>query len=335
MELHRLGSVKDNPKFEGFTYKDRDPPSLLGHESRDDDLTPGFGRSSETRIWSQPSLRESWVPLEVIGRVAAFHDFPGLMSLPAFSQRACNVLRDMLEPNGELLPLKSQTKRPYFFYNVTRIVDALDIDNSDCTFRQDPSRVSSISYFSFHRDRLVGLDIFRIIEQPMLTIVSDRFVNRVLEAGLNGFSFTKIWPLEKGKDWRFPRDRQRIETTGSDKFQLKQQTLILCFSLEADELSSPEEERLEQFGVRLDSKLAVETLDAPYHGNYEISSIDDREFRMFISTPNADSLLEYIAPLIKSFDWKNGLRIMKSDKGIHDRSAKQKQVSEGGPDNLF
>jgi len=315
--LYELESISDNPLFRRFTYADPKSPSLLGRECRDDDLTPGFADSDDSRRWKQPSLQDSWMPLEVSGEVADYHDFPMLACMPVFSQRACSVLLDFLEPAGELLPLVSKTKMPYFFYNVTRIADVFDVENSECRFWCDPpTTTSGIDYFAFSQEKLDSLDIFRIPESPMLTIVSRRFVDRVLESGLSGFRFTKLWPLERGTNWRSPRDM--IETTDIDKYALKRQTLILCFTLEGDTPDKEEREALEAIGSSLDRKLKVESLEQPYFGSYEVVSIDDGEFRMFLSTPNVESLAAHILPIIKSAEWHSGFRIIKSDGGIHD-----------------
>jgi len=213
-DLYELDPVRSNPLFHDFNYRDSSSPSLLGRGCRDDDLTPGFD-SEENRNWTQPSLGDGWTPIEVVGNVPDSQDFVSLACLPVFSKRACDALREFLEPNGELLPLKSETRMLYFFYNITRIADVLNVNESECDFFCDPpTSAVDIDYFSFHRAKLDGLSIFRIPQMPVMTIVSDHFVQRVLDSGLLGFSFTKIWPLARGTRWRHPKERVQIETTG-------------------------------------------------------------------------------------------------------------------------
>lgn len=215
-ELYELESITDNPRFCDFAYRDPQSPSLMGYESRDDDLNPGFAESRTNPNWIQPSLRSGWIPIEVIGNVPTQQDFACLSCVPVFSQRACDLLHDLLEPSGELLPLQSAAKQSYFVYNIRRIADVLDAANSDCSFFSGAIlRASNIRHFSFFSERLDGLSIFRIREKPVMTIVSDDFVRRVVDADLQGFSFTKIWPVERGTNWRHPKQRIRIETTGT------------------------------------------------------------------------------------------------------------------------
>ena len=52
-------------------------------------------------------------------------------TIPVFNAKAAGVLADLLEPNGELLPITCEGERLYLF-NTTRFVDALDEENSEC-----------------------------------------------------------------------------------------------------------------------------------------------------------------------------------------------------------
>ncbi len=200
-ELFKLEVITDNPLFEGFALESA--PSVLGRDSLDDDITPGFESSETVREWHPVYLAKLWTPPKVKGGVAPYQDFPGIdMVLPAFSRRACDVLKDFLEPNGELLPLDSKIGE-YYFYNVTTVVDALDLAKSKCDFWCDPPTTAvEIDYFAFHEERLFGTSIFRIVELPIYTIVTKAFVNRVHDGGLHGFQFDKIWPFPEGVNWR-------------------------------------------------------------------------------------------------------------------------------------
>ncbi|MCW8880585.1 MAG: hypothetical protein OQJ89_11760 [Kangiellaceae bacterium] len=226
MELYKLEVITDNPKFEGFGVEDFDEPSRIGRECFDDDISPAFERGEYERLWNPTRLTDCWVPPKVAGEVKPYNDFPGLDLLyPAFSKRAVTVLKDLLEPNGEILPLDSD-KGEYFFYNITSIQDALDLEHSKCDFWCDPPTTAvDIDYFAFDKQRLKNLPIFRIIEKSIFTIVSDEFVNRVKENKLNGFVFRKIWPLEKGEYWRdkaheitFPENHMKYKPESSGTF---------------------------------------------------------------------------------------------------------------------
>ena len=150
--LYELQIETENRTSEGFGMVEA--PSVLGRECLSDDMTPGYGFSSSGK-WSPVKLVDKWKPPKVRGNVSLANDFPGLdMVLPVFSRRACDVLREFLDPNGELLPLQSDIGE-YYFYNVTTFVDALDAKKSDCQFWCDPPTTAiAIDYFEFHKSKL-------------------------------------------------------------------------------------------------------------------------------------------------------------------------------------
>src|SRR4051794_6989515 len=95
--LYILEPILDNPKYEGFGMGQQS--SLRGKGDRYDDLALDF--DSKTGEWVVPRLAEIWKPLRVVGRVRPYNDFPCLgLCYPVFSQRAVEILRDVLKPNG-------------------------------------------------------------------------------------------------------------------------------------------------------------------------------------------------------------------------------------------
>lgn len=316
-QLYQLSVIADNPFFEGFAVDEA--PSILGRDCLDDDMTPGYEIANSDPQWIQPRLEPHWSPPTVTGRVAPFNDFPGIdMTLPAFSKRACELLKEFLEPNGELLPVHSQVGE-YFFYNVTTISNALDIENSICDFWCDPpTTATNIDYFAFDRDKLKGLSIFRIHQQPMEVIVSDLFVQRVNECGLNGFNFVKTWPFPKGTDWR-TEGRNKVRQIMSD--DLKKHSLVLIFRFDPSK-KNQYRKLVAAFENQLDAQLAVSSIDTPFFGWYEgIDTVDD-EFRLFLSCPDVDLLEQKLQPWLEHLDWHTQIQIIKRFGGMHDRDAK-------------
>jgi hypothetical protein len=321
-ELFVLNVVTDNPLFEGFAVEEA--PSRIGRDSLDDDLCPGFGVSKTSRKWKQISLRDTWEPPRVVGRVGSYNDYPGIdMILPAFSRRACDALKDILEPNGELLPLRTDVGE-YFFHNITTIADgALDLTNSECTFWCDPPTTAvDIEYFAFHPQRLKGLTIFRICERPIDTLVSEHFVRRVEEARLNGFSFEKIWPLARGVNWRMEAKKNR--STDSDR--LKAQTLVVVLPLKGPKPDRTEKRTIKKWENEADALLSVPSLDGPYLGRYEGFDVVKREYRMFFTCPEADTLADKLQPWLAQIDW-TGAYLMRRYGSMWDPNAREKVTS--------
>jgi hypothetical protein len=318
-ELFKVQVITDNPLFEGFGIEKG--PSLLGRKDLDQDMTPGYG-ASKSRDWTPALLSKTWKPPIVKGRVSSFNDFPGIsMTLPAFSRRACDALRPFLEPNGELLPLNSAVGE-YYFYNITRIVDALDVQDSICDFWCDPpTTATDISYFAFHRERLAGLSIFRIIEKPIFTIVTDEFVKEVRRNRLNGFEFTKIWPLPHGVNWRLYHKEQKREAETQ-----KKNTVVVTLVMAGTAPAADEKELLENIEDQVDGQLAVSAVDAPYFGSYEGHDIVEREYRMFLSCPDADALVKKLLPWLKELRWPGKIHVLKRYGEMYNDKAKEKRV---------
>ena len=194
-ELFLLKDVMDNPMFEGFGVADFNEPSLIGRKNRLEDLVPGYEAPVNDKHYVPTRLSGIWKPLKVVGRVTPFNDYPCVVTEPAFSQRACDVLGDYLTQNGELLPLDSELGE-YYLFNITTIFDALNLEKSKCEFWcEPPTTAIRIDRYEFDPARLPDAAIFRIYEKPEDIIVSGDFVRRVQDSGLNGFVFKKIWPL--------------------------------------------------------------------------------------------------------------------------------------------
>ncbi|MBO8142920.1 MAG: hypothetical protein H0Z37_12245 [Firmicutes bacterium] len=143
----------------------------------------------------------SWVPI----RVAVWRheqvpeglkpsDFPSLRSsCPVFSTRAAEGLWDLLEPNGEILPLLCD-EGEYFVYNVTTLSDALDEERSEISRFPDDGQVMAVYEYVFRSDKVGQAAIFKLTQIPTLWVfVTEEFVQRVQELGLVGFDFTLVW----------------------------------------------------------------------------------------------------------------------------------------------
>jgi hypothetical protein len=124
-------------------------------------------------------------------------DTPGFSgSIPVFNRNAVNALSDMLEPNGELLPITCEGE-DYFLFNVTRLVNALDEENCDLE-RFDDGRIMTIDHYSFFKERLRGEVVFKLPQKPLSWVyVTDPFVLKVNATGLRGFKFPLVWSSDQ------------------------------------------------------------------------------------------------------------------------------------------
>ena len=82
---------------------------------------------------------------------------------------------------------------PYWLFNVTHTVDALDEKNSE-VIRFSNGRVMRLAQFEFHSDKLRDELLFQVpqcLGTPNL--VTQNFVDLVHQHGLTGFSFRLVW----------------------------------------------------------------------------------------------------------------------------------------------
>jgi hypothetical protein len=84
----------------------------------------------------------------------------------------------------------------YDAYNITTVADILDHDRSDIIwFDEKHDLALRIRRYECIPEELTGLSIFRLVEMCSSTFVTQVFVDRVREHGLQGFRFTRLWPL--------------------------------------------------------------------------------------------------------------------------------------------
>jgi hypothetical protein len=119
-------------------------------------------------------------------------DFALLGVVPVFSDGAVKALYDLMQPHGEILPLR-HARRRYFAYNVTTVIDAIDQGTAKIE-RFSDGAVMSIVEYAFKPDAIGNAAFFTIPQLPRAHVyVTDVVVDRVARAELLGFVFRRIW----------------------------------------------------------------------------------------------------------------------------------------------
>jgi hypothetical protein len=156
-------------------------------------------------------IGDAWIPVEV-EIVEGEEDYLpgsdqpdiGLFSVyaPVFSQKAVDVLADLLEGNGELLPLLCETGT-YYVFNVTCKADILNYQLSEFKAFEPwlgpalgGAEPYDITKFVFYPDKDERLSIFKIPRRGHAHVgffVTERFMRRVREANLKDFEFQTKW----------------------------------------------------------------------------------------------------------------------------------------------
>lgn len=120
-------------------------------------------------------------------------DFPWLGSHAlVMRQSAVDALRNILEANGEVLPLSTTDCVDLYILNAN-VIDALDEANSSLMMFPGTNRIMHIKKIAFVPSAIKGNDLFRLPHRASPTYVSERFVERVKETNLRGLTFNKVW----------------------------------------------------------------------------------------------------------------------------------------------
>ena len=152
--------------------------------------------------WETILLNGIWPIREVVGNVRLFNNYPCVnLTFPAFSQRAVDLLGDVLEANGELLPVRHKLGI-YYIFNCTRLANVIDLSKSKTN-----SGVPDIGSLILNEEKLTDLVIFKDRALPVYQLCTQSFVDRVESAGLQGFIFIPVWPLPPGMTYHSERYR--------------------------------------------------------------------------------------------------------------------------------
>jgi len=153
------------------------------------DRLEGFDATPRAATWSPVGVEHS--PDEFDKPGGDYPNLHGVASACVFSARAVEVLGDLLDGRGELLPLTGD-QGSFFLFNVTHFTEAFDEELSAYQ-RYSDGGVMGVERYVFDPQRLSEETIFKLRDLPGLyTYVTDAFVERVQEAGLTGFRFDRV-----------------------------------------------------------------------------------------------------------------------------------------------
>ncbi|MEE1219720.1 MAG: hypothetical protein U0L20_07340 [Ruminococcus sp.] len=163
--------------------------------AKDDYFDLDFSQSFDGR-----SQINNWTPLKVDAMYRSkrpFSNTPGFLPhIPVFDEKAISVLKDALDNNAEILPLKCSSGN-FYAVNVTKVLDCIDYEKSTYKTFRDGKRIMRFLNYSFDINKVIGEDLFKIKDEPLKRpFVSDNFKNLVAMNNLTGFKFELVWDSE-------------------------------------------------------------------------------------------------------------------------------------------
>jgi hypothetical protein len=321
MNVYKLTRDYDDPRFSALDFDVS--PSLVGLNSLYDDFG---GRNTQRLDWEPIPLTHLWQPHTAVGPVQPYNDYPTITTYPAFSDRAVNVLRDFLEPNGELLPVETNAGT-YYAYNILTKSTALNPEQCKLTIYPGWETAKSDEYLAFDESRLAGHTIFRTREYPGPVFVTEEFKARVEKHCLNGFYFIKVWPFAPSESYR-DAERIRKRERRKTKAALKGQCVAILLSVPGIE-ATEEEEKLgfplaEQLNELLVSKM--QDFNGEFLGNLECLEPQRKALGIYLVCPDAERLAEAIDPWLKSLNWPHAVTLVKYAGNRFEHGVKKTKV---------
>lgn len=109
-----------------------------------------------------------------------------------FKTRAVDLMGSVLSDHGEVLPMEC-SEMDIWVYNPFLLVDALD-EAASSVFRFNDGKIMMIRQYKFRPDIICDIDAFKIPNLRVSPVfVSQRFVDRWNEHGLQGLEFKQVW----------------------------------------------------------------------------------------------------------------------------------------------
>lgn len=109
------------------------------------------------------------------------------------SEKAIEALKDILEPRGQFLPINTASKKKKFvgYYPTNVIRNALDIEKSGMKDYNYEVLGIKKNNLVFKEGTTLDDYLFSLSEDRRYVFVTEKFRQRVEEAGLKGFDFNK------------------------------------------------------------------------------------------------------------------------------------------------
>ena len=122
-------------------------------------------------------------------------DISGIWGSPQLSLKAKQCLHDLIRDYGEFLPLETEVG-DYEYFNVTKVIDSFNRNIAKFTYFPDGGEYQILKY-SFHKDRINNIPIFKDESKLYDIFISEEFKQRYEECGLTGAIFEEVWDSEK------------------------------------------------------------------------------------------------------------------------------------------
>lgn len=141
--------------------------------------------------WNSPHMTQYLGGGKRKRKPAIIGDAPSASSAHLISHKAAEALRDIWERDAILYPVILEDSADRYYMVVAKyIIDCLDRENSTGprhTYGPTPELFASVEEWVFDESALGEHDLFRLPDSKTTYYLTERFKQRVIDAGLKGF----------------------------------------------------------------------------------------------------------------------------------------------------
>jgi hypothetical protein len=217
-DIHPVNSIKNHRHLE--ILSDRDEFMRVAYDVTNFEHRMIDSWKPIAIQWSQDLLKRKTVD------IPPFWD-----NISIIPQHVVTKIGDLLEQNGELLPLESQDG-DFYLYHVTNVLNnVLDIENSYVQWSSlNPSEMTDVYLYTFFKENLRDEMIFKMPLygtdrlQPRC-FATNKFKSIVEQNKITGWQFDLIWDSENpdyyNERWTRPEQWERVKQNHKQELEKK------------------------------------------------------------------------------------------------------------------
>lgn len=169
------------PVYALYIESENSSSVYLDDERYDDFYERYFIGKEMAKDWEPP-------PFKIDDPNLSLKDFvAGTLMAPLVSEKSKRALFHLLRNHAEFLPCMDIKNIPYYVLNVTRLVDCIDLNNSEVSYHPtEPGRILNIMQFRFQEDKIENVPVFKVPQDTGIIFVRRPFVDVVIKERITG-----------------------------------------------------------------------------------------------------------------------------------------------------
>lgn len=164
-------------------------------ENEDGGLFLVYGGEGKVPGFDGRSLLNEWkgLPYRITSDGEAYNFLGYIPGSFLCDDKAKAVIAPYLAGKVEFLPFDIGINKPYYLVNVTNVIDALDMEQSEVVYFPHNGKFMNIRKYVFHHHKLEHEMLFKLPVNAINQILcTEQFKSLIEEAGLVGLKFFRV-----------------------------------------------------------------------------------------------------------------------------------------------